>query len=175
MKDQISITVKDGGIDKTFLIKKPKAMAAFNLFMDINRIIEKSEGMYAAVAQQFLHNCMQTGTQVAGVTNTEVENVIKQNSESLLYFVFNSFFKELDADSRNNILEQIFINVIFKNGVLDTALTVLPNSNRAEHVDMYITEVSTIFTICREFMRFNFGHFLPQEAKTNSPESPVES
>lgn len=168
MQNQITVVINDNNIDKTFVIKKAKGMAAFDLFMDINRVIEKADGVYAGVAQQFMHNCMQTGMEISKTANAEVENVFKQHSNELIYFIFNSFFKELDISSRVNILEQIFKHVIFKNGNLDVPLTTDKTNNNVEYVDNCISDVQTIFKICREFVRLNFGHFLQQKAVADS-------
>jgi hypothetical protein len=165
-----NIIVKDGGIDKKFIIKKAKGMASFNLFMDIVKVIEKAEGNYALIAQSFLHNCMQTGIEISGVKKDEAEKAIRENSDQLMYFIFNSFFRELDENSRNNILEQIFQHVLFDNGGQSQHTLTAIGNPKAEHIDLYIDDVSSILHICQEFVRLNYSHFFP---KTN-PSSPED-
>ena len=169
MKDSIKITIKDAGIDKTFVIKKAKGMASFDLFMDINSIIERSQGAYAAIAQQFMHNCMQTG--ISGIaSNKEVADVISTHSKELMHFIFNTFFRELTKADRDNLLEQILPFVIFLNGTMETALTISKNHSTIEHIDLYVEEMQTIFTICQEFIKLTYSHFLPTGVKINSQE-----
>jgi hypothetical protein len=168
-KDLIRVIIKDAGIDKTFLIKKAKGMASFDLFMDIVSIIERSQSPYANVAQQFMHNCMQTG--ISGKASTaDVENLIRENSASIMYLIFNTFFRELNPVDRDNILEQIFKHVIFLNGSMETLITTSKNSNTAEHIDLYIEDIQSIFTICQEFIKLTFAHFLPTGDKIDSQE-----
>ena len=175
MEDSIKITIKDAGIDKTFIIKKAKGMASFDLFMDILSIIERSQNPYANAVQQFMHNCMQTGI-TGKASNKEVEELIRrneilrENSTAIMHLIFNTFFGELNPVDRNNILEQIFKHVVFLNGSMKTLITTSKNSNTAEHIDLYIEDIQSIFTICQEFIKLTFAHFLPTGDKIDSQE-----
>jgi hypothetical protein len=169
MKDSIKITIKDAGIDKVFIIKKSKGMATMDFFMDINSIIARSNGPYAPIAQQFMHNCMQTG--FSGIApNKEVADVISTHSKELMHFIFNTFFRELTKTDRDNLLEQILPFVIFLNGTMETALTISKNHSTAEHIDLYVDDMQTIFKICQEFIKLTYPHFLPAGVTISSQE-----
>ena len=158
----ITIVVKDGGIDKTFIISKFKATKALYFVFSLFKLLSTSDKFNLDAIKQFIFNSMESGIQIEGVKNKDIEevaNLLTNNKLEVLFDLFKSILASWDYIQQEELLSNVLPCIALLDGGNSIRLNLIENST--EHIDHYINDFKTLITLIWEVIKFNYlGFFL---------------
>lgn len=152
------VTIKDGGKDCLFTIRKLYSTDAFDLIVDIGQIIADTPQVSANTIKQFMNDILSTGVKIKGAKESEQAELLQQLSENKAAFAFDlikCIFINLSKDKRDKILEAIVPTVTFNNGGELIQLDMIPQS--PSNINYYVDDFTTLILLIKEAILLNFG------------------
>lgn len=148
------IILNDAGIDKTFLLRKFKALeqVKFN-----HKLLSALDGLEIldlvtiANMKQAVAQIMQTGEKIESADSQLT------NTSELLPMLFKILRNALSGASdkkQDEIFKDVFDKVTFVNGGIPINLNTI--NGDASNVDNYISDSVTIYKLIWEFIKFNY-------------------
>ena len=112
--------------------------------------------------KQFIFNSMESGIQIEGVKNKDIEevaNLLTNNKLEVLFDLFKSILASWDYIQQEELLSNVLPCIALLDGGNSIRLNLIENST--EHIDHYINDFKTLITLIWEVIKFNYlGFFL---------------
>ena len=145
-----SIQIKDDDITKKFTVKPLKCMLASKLILNIAKLIVNDNSYDSFIIQQTLHNALQTGVEVEGVTKEQIQSFYKKNQTDQIKSVIISLLNSIDDTTHDDIVNKFLTGVVYHNGSQEMS------GNDAYDNEM-IKEVPTLYKLIYEVAIISFG------------------
>lgn len=159
----MDIKIKEDGVDKVFVINQLKATEAMGLINRLGGLLSQTDAITPDVFMQFIYIKSNSGIEIPGVDQKKLNALFKEDLLKIFCMVLQSALLGITDEKQHDLLVQVSKCIVFKNGILDVQLDMVPGSER--HIDNYVKKPATLYRLFLEVVKLHCADFFIMTAE----------